>query len=276
MTALVDNDDLFIQAWSEFNQLIGSDGEAADFIFQSMLRDNEVKCGCSSPQIERETGSRCFYCTSCKLEVWFTAGTLLSGVSRLRAWLAVIWFKEWGVAVSSLRISKLLDIAQSTALNINKKVAIAIENQMDSSAMCIDQRRFSDAIFMRSRQTPADEHPRSELVAAPSYSSLDPDKIEKDAAAPIKENASILFSLAASQQQLSISLAIASAISFIRKFFHGVSNKYLQLYVAAFWCHTDRETWKKGSVLKACLKHRPISYAQLLCYETPQLKMMLA
>jgi hypothetical protein len=72
---------------------------------------------------------------SCKREVWFTAGTLLSGVSRLRAWMAVIWFKEWGVAVSSLRISKLLDIAQSTALNINKKVAIALEAQMDDSAM---------------------------------------------------------------------------------------------------------------------------------------------
>lgn len=273
MTA-VDNDDLFIKAWSEFNLLINTDEDAADYIFQSMQQENEIKCGCSSPQIEREPGSRCFYCKSCKREVWFTAGTLLSGVSRLRAWMAVIWFKEWGVAVSSLRISKLLDIAQSTALNINKKVAIALEAQMDDSSMSIDPRRFSDAVFKRSRHTPADEHPRVELVGASSHSS--PVANEADGAASSREKCANLFSLAASQQQLSISMAIASAIAFIRKYFHGVSNKYLQLYIATFWCHTDRETWKKGSVLKACLKHRPISYAQLLYYETPELKMMLA
>ena len=273
MTALVDNDVLFIKAWSEFNLLINTDEDAADYIFQSMLHENEIKCGCSNPQIERETGSRCFYCTSCKREVWFTAGTLLSGVSRLRAWMAVIWFKEWGVVVSSLRISKLLDIAQSTALNINKKVAIALENQMDSSAMRVDPRRFSDAIFKRSRQTPADEHPRVELVVANSHSS--PVANEADGAASSREKCANLFSLAASQKQLSITVAIASAISFIRKYFHGVSSKYLQLYIAAFWCQADRETWIKGSVLKACLKHRPISYTQLLHYQAPELKMML-
>jgi hypothetical protein len=273
MTAIVDNDDLFIEAWSEFNLLMNTDEDAADYIFQSMLHDNEIKCGCSNPQIEREPGSRCFYCKSCKREVWFTAGTLLSGVSRLRAWMAVIWFKEWGVAVSSLRISKLLDIAQSTALNINKKVAVALEAQMDDSSMSIDPRRFSDAIFKRSRHTPADQHPRVELVVANSHSS--PDTIENAGASPRKDNCVTIFSLAASQQQLSVTMAIASAIAFIRKYFHGVSNKYLQLYVAAFWCHTDRETWKKGSVLKACLKHPPIGYLQLLHYHAPELKMML-
>lgn len=273
MTVLVDNDDLLIQAWSEFKLLINTDEDAADYIFQSMQHDNEIKCGCSNPQIEREPGARCFYCMSCKREVWFTAGTLLSGVSRLRAWLAAIWFKEWGVVVSSLRFSRLLDIAQSTALNINKKVAIALENQMDSSAMSVDPRRFSDAIFKRSRQTPADEHPRIELVVANSHSA--PVANEADGAASGREKCANLFSLAASHQQLSITMAIASAISFIRKYFHGVSNKYLQLYIAAFWCQTDRETWKKGSVLKACLKQRPISYAQLLHYQAPELKMML-
>ena len=187
--------------------------------------------------------------------------------------MAVIWFKEWGVTVSSLRISKLLDIAQSTALNINKKVAIALASQMDDSAMIIDPKTFSAAIFKRSRHTPADEHPLSELLENNSRATdfSDADEVESRQAKNKR-----VFSLADCQQQFGISMAIASAIAFIRKYFHGVSHKYLQLYVAAFWCHVDRATWKKGSVLMACLKHPPVSYIKLLNYESPELKMMLA
>ncbi len=272
MTAVIEDDDLFVEAWSKFNELVHSDEDAADLIFHSLLQENEIECGCSSPKILREPGARCFYCASCKREVWFTAGTLLSGVSRLRAWMAVIWFKEWGVTVSSLRISKLLDIAQSTALNINKKVAIALASQMDDSAMIIDPKTFSAAIFKRSRHTPADEHPLSELLENNSRAtdSSDADEVESRQAKNKR-----VFSLADCQQQFGISMAIASAIAFIRKYFHGVSHKYLQLYVAAFWCHVDRATWKKGSVLMACLKHPPVSYIKLLNYESPELKMML-
>lgn len=272
MTAVIEEDALFVEAWSKFNELVHSDEDAADLIFHSLLQENEIECGCSNPQIVREPGARCFYCASCKREVWFTAGTLLSGVSRLRAWMAVIWFKEWGVTVSSLRISKLLDIAQSTALNINKKVAIALASQMDDSAMSIDPKSFSAAIFKRSRHTPADEHPLSELLADNSQSmgTLNADELVSEPTQNKK-----IFSLAACQQQLAISMAIASAIVFIRKYFHGVSNKYLQLYLAALWCHIDRSRWTTGAVLMACLKHPPVSYIKLLNYEAPELKMML-
>lgn len=166
----------------------------------------------------------------------------------------------------------MLDIAQSTALNINKKVALALASQMDDSAMSIDPKSFSAAIFKRSRHSPADEHPLSELLTDNSQttSTFDADEVVSEQA-----NSRNLFSLAACQQQLAISMAIASAIVFIRKYFHGVSNKYLQLYVASFWCHIDRVTWKKGSVLIACLKHPPVSYTKLLNYATPELKMML-
>jgi hypothetical protein len=33
MTAIVDNDDLFIEAWSEFNLLMNTDEDAADLHF---------------------------------------------------------------------------------------------------------------------------------------------------------------------------------------------------------------------------------------------------
>ena len=256
---IIDND-LFIEAWSKFNELVASDDDAADAIFQSLLETNQVNCGCDNPQIIRESGERCFYCVTCKREIWFTAGTLFAGASRLRAWMAAVWFKEWGVAVSSLRLSRLLGIAQSTALNITKKVSIALVSQMDEEAQQVDPRRFIDVIFRRSRHTPADEHPRAELL-----DDLEPDRVINVTNLP----------LASTTKQLTVSMAIAAAIAFIREYFHGVSRKYLQVYLAAFWCHFDRDTWNHGTVLRACLKHPPISYIDLLHYKTPNLRMML-
>ena len=48
------------------------------------------------------------------------------------------------------------------------------------------------------------------------------------------------------------SSTIAAAISFIRSTYHGVSRKYLQLYLAAFWYHTDKKYWHEGALLEAC------------------------
>lgn len=258
--AHLDNDDLFIEAWSLFRDHITSDDDAADAIFQAMLHSNEIDCGCSLPQILRDQGARSFYCVSCKREIWFTAGSLFAGASRLRAWMAAIWFHEWGVAVSSLKLSRLLDIAQSTALNINKKVAIALVDEMDAEAVTIDPRRFSDVIFKRSRQTPADKHPRAEL----------PDSFEPDYTIEVPD-----FGLASTTQQLSAAMTIAAAIAFIRQYFHGVSSKYLQVYLGAFWCHSDRRTWAPGAVLRVCIKHPPISNSDLLHYKVPEIRLML-
>jgi hypothetical protein len=267
----LDNDDLFIEAWSLFRDHITSDADAADAIFQAMLHNNEIDCGCSLPQILRDQGARSFYCVSCKREIWFTAGSLFAGASRLRAWMAAIWFQEWGVAVSSLRLSRLLDIAQSTALNINKKVAIALVDEMDTEAVTIDPRRFSDVIFKRSRQTPADEHPRAELPDSfePDYTFEVPD-MPSDRARNLND-----FGLASTTQQLSAAMTIAAAIAFIRQYFHGVSSKYLQVYLGAFWCHSDRRTWAPGAVLRVCIKHPPISNFDLLHYKVPEIRLML-
>ncbi|CAN5211657.1 hypothetical protein BH11CYA1_BH11CYA1_48600 [soil metagenome] len=267
MSTDLESDVLFNEAWSKFSELIATDGDAADAIFQSLLQDNKVHCGCGHQQIVHEQGERCFYCLACKREVWFTAGTLFAGVSRLRAWMAAVWFKEWGIAVSSLRLSQLLDIAQSTALNINKKVAIALVSQMDEEAQIVAPGHFIDVIFKRSRHTPADEHPRSELpVDAETVLVGNPHRVTDFTNIP----------LSSTTQQLTVSMAIAAAVAFIRRYFHGVSLKYLQLYLGAFWCHSDRGTWREGAVLRACLKHPPISYADILHYKTSEIRIMLA
>jgi hypothetical protein len=46
--------------------------------------------------------------------------------------------------------------------------------------------------------------------------------------------------------------AIQIAISFVRKNFQFVSLKYLQNYLAAYWCHLDRNKWGAGLLMQSC------------------------
>lgn len=56
---------------------------------------------------------------------------------------------------------------------------------------------------------------------------------------------------------------------FISGTFHGISRKYLQLYLAAFWCCIGRRRWSVGSLFSACLRSRHLTYRDVLAYVSP-------
>ncbi len=56
---------------------------------------------------------------------------------------------------------------------------------------------------------------------------------------------------------------------FVSKTFHAVSRKYLQRYLARYWCFIDRVRWSFESLLDVCAKAGPKSYEQLSGYVTP-------
>lgn len=67
-------------------------------------------------------------------------------------------------------------------------------------------------------------------------------------------------------------LAIAErAYSTIEAIYGGVSRKYLQLYLAAFWCHQDGLRWAEDSLLKILLHGEPIQIPEILSYVSPLL-----
>lgn len=47
---------------------------------------------------------------------------------------------------------------------------------------------------------------------------------------------------------------ISQFVWFIKKFFHGVSRRYIQIYLAAYWCFLDRIRWGNGAVFEQCCK----------------------
>ncbi|MBS1992330.1 MAG: hypothetical protein JSS83_17525 [Cyanobacteria bacterium SZAS LIN-3] len=57
--------------------------------------------------------------------------------------------------------------------------------------------------------------------------------------------------------------ALDSFQYFIGDVFHGISRKYLQLYLAFYWACIDREYWQPNSLLHACCRFRPIELQEL-------------
>ncbi|MDP3507600.1 MAG: hypothetical protein Q8T09_06385 [Candidatus Melainabacteria bacterium] len=247
---------VFARAWKAFQQAVKNDNAAADMIYRSLRSDGRIKCSCSKPKITRKRGQRFYLCMNCKKKYWFTSGTLFEGACRLRAWLAAVWFKESGVAISSSALAKLLDIAQSTALNMQKKVSLVLYRQMDDNTSSLSIERLIDSIIKRSKDTPASCHPSAEV------------ELEREAdGSSLAGDADDQFAM-----PMSISAPLAGQIIyFLRQYFHGVSRKYLQLYVVAFCCFRPESKWEKRTILRACLQHPPIKYGELLEFSSPSL-----
>ena len=62
---------------------------------------------------------------------------------------------------------------------------------------------------------------------------------------------------------------IDTIVEFIQLNFHRISRKYLQIYLAVYWCCADRERWKVGSLFEACLRFGPVRYSDILAYVSP-------
>lgn len=263
-------DSRFDEVWSAFQRDIKSDDDAADALYQSFFESNQTICGCSVLYTSHKRGARFFTCHSCRADFWFTSGTALDGVVRLRAWLAAIFFKDHGFAISAARLARLVDVAPSTAQNIHKTLALVICDEMPETET-VSASWFNQVIFKRSRQTPAECHPRVELLEqvtahAQVLSSEYPlDHAEDSSAEPNSSEIVRDFSLAPTN----LKLAVAQFLGLISNEFHGISKKCLQLYLASFWCTVDRSRWAPGALLKACLSHAPIRYQQILNFVSP-------
>lgn len=52
--------------------------------------------------------------------------------------------------------------------------------------------------------------------------------------------------------------------------FHGVSRKYLQRYLAAFWTQWSANRWSRQTLMKTIMKYARSSRAEILAYHSPQ------
>ncbi|PZM84640.1 MAG: hypothetical protein DKT66_08400 [Candidatus Melainabacteria bacterium] len=58
-------------------------------------------------------------------------------------------------------------------------------------------------------------------------------------------------------------------VRFVKLTFHAISRKYLQRYLARYWCFIDRKRWTFEALLKMCARAPYQSSSQLVSYVTP-------
>lgn len=235
--------------WHKFNSEFPTEEDCVEALY-TKFADQTVKCSsCQSDITQRNYGARIGKCQVCQKKNWFTAGTFFHRIRRAKPWLAAIWLLERGITVSAGLLHRLADIATSTAWLILKKLHLVINTELQNAPQAVlePSASFLPAICKRSSETPALSHPVSEQVA-----------IERREGKPACTTASHASDLVAS-------------INFIREHFHGASRKYLQFFLAAYWCKTDRETWSRWSLLKACRRFRKISLEEIIAFSSPLL-----
>lgn len=71
------------------------------------------------------------------------------------------------------------------------------------------------------------------------------------------------------EDRLEPTRTVSAIINFVRLNFHHIARKYLQNYLAAYWCHMDRRRWQLGALLQACLRFVHISDDEILDYVSP-------
>lgn len=275
---------LLKDVWPAFESQVPSDAAAADVIFQTLERQGEIVCRCSCEHVVRDPGSRIFKCLKCNYETWFTAKTLLKRTSNLRAWLAAIYLKQNRVVITPSQLARLTEISQTGAYEIHRKLNLVVCDQIDDDSLLVPSELFRAAICKRSRETPARLHPVAEelaFMASEGNTDCPLQPIDDDCGLHEIETLAItggdstvvdeLPSAAAAKSLLLPFKLVGSAIAFFKRHFHGVSRKYLQLYLAGFCFQFEHRERLPDSLLTACLRHPPISYDDLLDYVTSPL-----
>jgi hypothetical protein len=62
---------------------------------------------------------------------------------------------------------------------------------------------------------------------------------------------------------------ISLCIEFVKRKFQGVSRKYLQFYLAEYWCYIDRTRWSLGGLLRTCQQFCYVRTKEIRSYESP-------
>lgn len=128
--------------------------------------DLNVCLHCGSFRLNDTDNYRKRKCSSCFKIRNLTAGTFFHAQKNLRAMCKLIDLFEKGIILSSPRIHKLIGIAQSSALQMMKKIMTVVEDTYADEDNLVSTGVFSNVFCRRSNETPQHRHPISEQEAA--------------------------------------------------------------------------------------------------------------
>ncbi|MBI5173424.1 MAG: hypothetical protein HY986_11100 [Candidatus Melainabacteria bacterium] len=149
--------------WEEFCSIYPDEGACWFALFDALSANNALFCrSCNSRAVQFSPLSRSTRCESCYRITWLTAGTVFHGARKLRPWMAAIWLFEHDIKISSSGFSFLLQIAQSSALNMYKSLFFVVNSEGKQNATEASSSQFLQIFNKRSLETLSWQHPVTE------------------------------------------------------------------------------------------------------------------
>lgn len=257
------------------------------------LREFPANCKACGTYNEKafESSQRVFDCDNCSTKTWRTAGTIFHGLKYLLPTFALIWTHEDRAILSPYKLSQIFKIAYSTAWETDKKLHNLFEREMENfDTADMVTTAFNPVICKRSNFCTGGEHPdyfeENVQIDPDILDDLDEDQQAVCAALIVKPTGfDVLFEKAGIPiARFSAALGTLNLLGIVKQHlgnkyslkknptvlsrseksllevffeyirnFHGISRKYLQQYVAAFWARYCRKRWSKSSLLECCM-----------------------
>ncbi len=154
-----------VQAFHEFEKKFPTEKESIELFANLVLTEIGVQCRfCSSTSIVREYGSRLYRCSQCRRKGWIFTGTFFEKMRLAKLWNATIWLYERKIRFNAWQLANLCQVAYSSALVINRKIAKVIHVLQSQHAESVPSGVFMTLFCKRSRETPANAHPKFEQI----------------------------------------------------------------------------------------------------------------
>ena len=154
-------------AWAEFKSLYPTEEDSLKELCRLIFEAGSECSNCLSSELEHTNGGRTANCLNCHQEISITAGTFFSHIKKARPWLAAIWLMDRKMQVNPSQFCKLAQIAYSTAWEIFRKLAMAMQNEQSDEHVEVPSALFITLFCRRSLETHKRKHPASEEVQEP-------------------------------------------------------------------------------------------------------------
>lgn len=152
------------ERFGKFSQNLNSDEQCVEEIIAIAKFDSKNCKECGSRKVTRILGESVVSCQMCSTETDLFDGTFFDGMQIPFAYLSAFWIRKEQIGISVNRFADLVGIAQSTAVDIFRKLDTVILEALMDEANFADSQIFVEIFSKRSSETPAREEPNKEPV----------------------------------------------------------------------------------------------------------------
>ncbi len=144
-----------------FKRTVRTEADALAYILDLYRQGDGFQCTCGNV-LSQEIKTRVTKCGECYRDCWVTAGTMFDYAKKLRPYLIAVYLRTNGVDFQKGELAAITGVADSTADEIIKKIALVLVDQMTGDFQEFSSIAFLEIYKKRSRVTPKLAHPRAE------------------------------------------------------------------------------------------------------------------